>query len=418
MPKIKLLIIIGIFYQIYNQFSSKFEVKDFNLKETSDLEINLYTLNSLYDDYLKIPENDQYLKLYQIKYGDSVNYTVTGYSIEVNKFGTITPKNKTIYHYKNGSVTDKFIPELEINQTEISNIIGRSEVEYKINNNKFKIVVNVLDYGSIYAKEKLKQYVDAIIKNKNYSQLQQLELITNNISNYSYNADYQSYINLVLMKSGNSLATSSAIDFMLKYAGIKSHMRECENDPENDPQIKFNVIALIDNKYYISKVIYNQKEGKNYEIYELKDGYSYRPSQEDKNKIIIYQYDGYEKNIKIPNKLDEKTVIGLDKKCFSNGVKFSNIEISEITIPDSIKSIGDYVFSDLLYLKKIKIPKSVEKIGIHVFEGSSNLLEISVEENNNKFSSNDGILFDKDKKQLLIYPEGKKDNRLYLDENL
>ena len=153
----------------------------------------MYFWEELYDLwYLKIPENDQYLKLYQIKYGDSVNYTVTGYSIEVNKFGKITPKNKTIYHYKNGSVTDKFIPELEINQTEISNIIGRSEVEYKINNNKFKIVVNVLDYGSIYAKEKLKQYVDGIIKNKNYSQLQQLELITNNISNYSYNADYQS----------------------------------------------------------------------------------------------------------------------------------------------------------------------------------------------------------------------------------
>ena len=416
MPSIKLLILIGIIIQIYNKFTPELEVKAFNLKESSELEIDIYTLNTFYDSYIKIPENDQYLKFYQIENGNSTNYSVTGFSIKVNELGTITPKNRTTYYYINGSITEKVIPGLEINKTDISYTIGSSIVEYEINNNKFKIVVNVLDYARIYAEEKLKQYVDENVKGKD-SKLEQFELITSHISNYSYNPDYQSYITLAIIKSGDSWATSSAIDFMAKYAGIQSHMRECENDPNNDPLIKLSVIALIDGKYYNSKMVYNQTEGKNYKIYEIKDGYSYRPSKEDENKIIIYQYDGFDKEIKIPSKLDEKTVIGLDEKCFSNGVKFSDTQILKITIPDTIKSIGDYAFSELSELETILIPKSVEKIGNHVFEGNSKLKEIIVDKDNKNFSSINGILYDKKEEELLSYPEGKKDEKFIINKS-
>ena len=58
-------------------------------------------------------------------------------------------------------------------------------------------------------------------------------------------------------------------------------------------------------------------------------------------------------------------------------------------------------------LENIKIPKSVESIGIGVFNNCMGLVDITVDENNPCFSSQDGVLFNKDKTELLQYPIGK-----------
>ena len=75
--------------------------------------------------------------------------------------------------------------------------------------------------------------------------------------------------------------------------------------------------------------------------------------------------------------------------------------LSSIVLPDALKSIGAYAFSDCVF-PNITIPASVTSIN---YSGLRNCSEnIYVDSNNAFFSSIDGVLFSKDGKQLLNYP--------------
>lgn len=113
--------------------------------------------------------------------------------------------------------------------------------------------------------------------------------------------------------------------------------------------------------------------------------------------------------------------------------------LSSITIPETVTSVGEYVFwhDDALKtagpradgfnynikydwtlipsnafhacdgLTKITLSNSVTDIGTNVFLGLSNLSAIEVEFGNPAFCSKDGVLFSKDMKKLIAFPQGK-----------
>lgn len=78
----------------------------------------------------------------------------------------------------------------------------------------------------------------------------------------------------------------------------------------------------------------------------------------------------------------------------------------EYTIPDNIKVIEKSAFWNCSNLTNITIPAAVEKMGESVFFGCNSLEFIDVNKNNNKFSSVDGVLFNKNKTRLIQYPVG------------
>jgi len=78
--------------------------------------------------------------------------------------------------------------------------------------------------------------------------------------------------------------------------------------------------------------------------------------------------------------------------------------LTSITIPNSITSIGDEVFSDCP-LTSIIIPESVSSIGIDAF---NKCLDIVVDEKNSNYTTINGVLFNKDKTELLLCSKGKK----------
>ena len=78
--------------------------------------------------------------------------------------------------------------------------------------------------------------------------------------------------------------------------------------------------------------------------------------------------------------------------------------LTSITIPDSVTSIGDFAFQSCTGLTSIEIPDSVTSIGAYAFFGCSGLASIMVSENNNAYSSIDGILYDKNKTQIIYVP--------------
>ena len=81
--------------------------------------------------------------------------------------------------------------------------------------------------------------------------------------------------------------------------------------------------------------------------------------------------------------------------------------LTSITIPSSVTEIGDYAFRGCTGLTSITIPDSVTKIGDSAFFGCIGLTEIKVDAGNKNYSSEDGVLYNKDKTTLLYCIEGK-----------
>ena len=86
---------------------------------------------------------------------------------------------------------------------------------------------------------------------------------------------------------------------------------------------------------------------------------------------------------------------------------FAGCAIDSIILPNSLKTIENYAFADCNFTS-INIPSSVISIGDNVFYFCLNLAAINVEEDNEYYSSNNGVLFDKDKTILMCCPVGKK----------
>ncbi len=80
--------------------------------------------------------------------------------------------------------------------------------------------------------------------------------------------------------------------------------------------------------------------------------------------------------------------------------------LTSITIPNSVTSIGNWAFGGCTGLTSITIPNSVTSIG-RAFDGCTGLTSINVASENNYYSSNNGVLFNKKKTELIRYPEGK-----------
>lgn len=85
----------------------------------------------------------------------------------------------------------------------------------------------------------------------------------------------------------------------------------------------------------------------------------------------------------------------------------------EVEIPDKyedyeVASIGARAFYNCSNLKKVILPSSVVALGDEAFALCPSMIEFAVDEENAAFTAMDGVLFSKDLKTLVRYPEGKE----------
>ena len=94
---------------------------------------------------------------------------------------------------------------------------------------------------------------------------------------------------------------------------------------------------------------------------------------------------------------------GINK--IGNGAFLECLNLKEVIIPDSVTEIGMAAFGLCSSLKSIHISENVEKIGSLAFASCSSLEKITVDERNKYFLVDSyGVLFNKDKTELICYP--------------
>ena len=373
------------------------------LKTKKDITIDLYTLDNGYDKILQFPKNK--LKIYQIQEGKNGKYKIiSGNSVEVNDEGTVYPRNTTIYWYGGigGSIPDKTKTPTRITTTYY---YSTSVITATIGTDIYKITVNVKDYAREYAENKLDDYIKKNVTIKK-TQLDKLKAITAYPAQFPYNYTISSYIPMTILGGGDCWASASIIQYMCEKVGIKSHIRYAANDGGAGTGHR-NVAALINKKIYICEAGYGSgKPNRPYFVTERNVGYSYNIIGD--KKIAIYQYDGYDEIINVPSTIDNMTVIRLEHVVFYTGVMYSEIDIKRINLPDTITSIGTTVFKYIRNITSITIPKNVENIASAPFLGCSNLTTINVNTANKYYCSVNGILYNKNKTEIIAYPAGIK----------
>ena len=75
--------------------------------------------------------------------------------------------------------------------------------------------------------------------------------------------------------------------------------------------------------------------------------------------------------------------------------------LTEITIPNSVTSIGDDAFEDCYGLTKIAIPASVTQIGTNPFAGCISMTDLTVDPNNPYYHMDGNCLIETDTKILI-----------------
>ena len=106
-------------------------------------------------------------------------------------------------------------------------------------------------------------------------------------------------------------------------------------------------------------------------------------------------------NIMLPD-----SVIKIGVWAFGNCTSLKNIMIS-----DSVTEIEESAFRGCSSLESITIPRGLETLGSFAFSDNENLESINVADGNLNYVSQDGVLYNKDKTVLELYPEGRKTAR-------
>ncbi|MCM1321481.1 MAG: leucine-rich repeat domain-containing protein [Bacteroides sp.] len=180
----------------------------------------------------------------------------------------------------------------------------------------------------------------------------------------------------------------SVCRFIADRVGGGIFLTSCSNDPDDEPPVKTDPVITIpeDGEKVLGSVDPADAVGD----VTVPDGITSLGEGVYKNCTGMT-------SVVIP---DSVTEIGKDA---FNGCS----ALQSVTIPASVKSIGQSAFYGCTALTSITIPAGITEMEYNPFGACTNLTDIKVAADNPAYSSENGILYNKDKTELIAYPSAK-----------
>jgi hypothetical protein len=89
-----------------------------------------------------------------------------------------------------------------------------------------------------------------------------------------------------------------------------------------------------------------------------------------------------------------------------------------VTLPEGLLTLAQYAYEASASLETVNLPASLNNIVNWPFFNSPKLTAINVSEMNKTYKSVDGVLYSKDGKNLIEYPDGKKNTSFVIPEGV
>jgi BspA type Leucine rich repeat region (6 copies) len=125
------------------------------------------------------------------------------------------------------------------------------------------------------------------------------------------------------------------------------------------------------------------------------------------NEVAIIGYTGSRGPVSIPASINEIPVTRIGLPIIPETDIGAGDTISTFTIPDSETGIEGSAFSTSAGVTSISIPSTITEIGRRAFFSCSDLTSIDVAPDNPYYSSQEGVLYNKNKTTLVAFPSGK-----------
>ena len=344
-------------------------------------EIDLYYIDDSYVSILGSTPPSKYLSSYKINVTGltgTPSYKVVSNtrSTSVSSDGVITPT--VTKWYKQGNYwTTAYVEGAEVTYEHST---GTSVVRVTCGDYTEDITVNVKNYANAYADDKIDEVLGKIITSGMTDQ-QKLTAMTKWVAeNTDYSASYSGYVSMMVHGSGDCWASTNTIVEMCTRCGIKAKGRPANHDSGAGSGHR-NAIALCDGKYYIGEAGFSGSKPRPYQVYEVYNGFSNRGS-------TIYQYDGFDKDVVVPEKIGNTTV-----------TKFGS---------------GTYTVFNSSEIVSVRLSKTITEIGGFAFVGTPDI-KVTVDPDSEYLTVDDGALYSKDKKSLFFVP--KNITSLTIDKN-
>ena len=402
MKKVKLLLCVFILslgiVACYNVFAAQSQVK------VNTNQIDLYFLDDSAKELgVTIPA----------EYKDSYQLSVTGTNI-IPDYSTDTVGQTILKISEDGLIS--------LRNTFGDYMAGECIVTVSVGNEDFEVKVNVHDYLDTYIDNMHREYVRANI-NDSMTDRQKIEKICDFVVKYEYGgtADYRY---MPLRGQGDCIASSQTIINMCKMVGIKAYERYAAFEPGAGNNHR-NVTAMLDGEVYTIDAGYNEPAPRTYTIEKEEGGFTFGWEADTKAPLLI-QYNGFEENITVPDKFSRERIDGkadypievIGEYSFERPARTPGAPaIKTVTLPSTVKKICDYAFADCKDLTTINIPESLEEIGKYAFSECESLTTFNVDPKNEHYTFEDGILYNKDKTEVILCAPGKE-GVVVLDDNV
>lgn len=206
--------------------------------------------------------------------------------------------------------------------------------------------------------------------------------------NFSYNAKYHTYKELLTNKGGDCWANTDMIAQLCTIAGVKNTRHDSSLSSGGSGHT--NNIIYADGKYYLAEAGYTGNAPRSHSFTLIGDEpYAFYNGS-------ISRYYGFEKEVEIPSEINGEEVTSIGSTAFSTfqlfaqpviaywGWDFSCVE--EVTIPSTVTSISSAAFAYSM-LESMIWPESVPEINTNVFYGCENLTTVIIPETVTKISN-------------------------------